>query len=80
MSVSSRLSVFMVDYVRVSSCLCQVGCLSSWLTVSGLVHVCVKSRLSVFMVDYVRVSSCLCQVDCLSSWLTMSGLVHVCVK
>ena len=42
MSVSSRLSVFMVDCVRVSLCLCQVDCLSSWLTMSGLVHVCVK--------------------------------------
>ena len=42
MFVSSRLSVFMVDCVRVSSCLCQVDCLSSWLIVSELVHVCVK--------------------------------------
>ena len=42
MSLSSRLSVFMVDRVRVSSCMCQVDCLSSWLIVSGLVHVCVK--------------------------------------
>ena len=42
MSMSSRLSVFMVECVRVSSCLCQVDCLSSWLSVSGLVHVYVK--------------------------------------
>ena len=36
MYVSSRLSVFMVDCVRVSSCMCQVDCLSSWLIVSEL--------------------------------------------
>ena len=42
MSMSSRLSVFMVDCVRISSCMCQVDSLSSWLIVSELVHVCVK--------------------------------------
>ena len=31
-----------VDYFRVSSCLCHVDCLSSWLIVSGLVNVYVK--------------------------------------